>query len=78
MGGMPGQMGGQSMAGGAPNAQALSHMNPQAMMQQQQHMQQSEFFLFLVFCLHLACRSTGSLARKGPTSAVHLTSREAF
>lgn len=46
MGGMPGQMGAQSMAGGAPNAQALSHMNPQAMMQQQHMQQQSKYFRF--------------------------------
>ena len=40
MGGMPAQMGGQSMAGGVPNAHALSHLTPQAAMQQPQMMQQ--------------------------------------
>jgi hypothetical protein len=40
MGAMPGQMGGQSMAGGVPNAHALSHLTPQAQMQQHQLMQQ--------------------------------------
>ena len=41
--GQPGQgMGGQSMAGGAPNAHALSHLTPQQMMQQQHMQQQSK------------------------------------
>jgi hypothetical protein len=32
---MQAQMGGQTMAGGAPNAQAMSHMTPQQMQQHQ-------------------------------------------
>ncbi|GAB7360357.1 hypothetical protein MBLNU230_g8315t1 [Neophaeotheca triangularis] len=43
MGGMPAQnMGGQSMAGGTPNPQALSHMNPQAAMAMQQQQQMAQ------------------------------------
>ena len=45
--GQPGQgMGGQSMAGGMPNAHALSHLTTQQMMQQQHLQQQSESYYF--------------------------------
>lgn len=49
MAGMPAQMGGQTMAGGAQNAHAIAmnQMNPQAVLQQQQMMQQQrESFAF--------------------------------
>lgn len=51
MGNMPAQMGGQSMAGVAPNSHALS-MNPQAAMQQHHMMQQH--CRYLPFFTHLA------------------------
>ena len=45
MGGMPAQMGGQSMAGGAPNVHAMNHLSSQQaqqQMQQQQLLQQQQ------------------------------------
>ena len=55
MAGMPAQMGGQSMAGGVPAANVLSHLTPQAQAQmqaqamhrQQLMQQQSKSFFFM-------------------------------